>query len=134
MKNDKMSVSEYASTFKVSVQSVYQKIKRGSLKSVEENGVKYVLLDDSQIKPDLKPKVESDCKDLLKMIKSQQKEIKRLTKELSQAQFHSMATMKGYIDKLESMQQLSAPVPEQEDIIEVKDKKKDKKKRKRGKK
>jgi predicted DNA-binding protein YlxM (UPF0122 family) len=119
----KLTVSEYATEFKTSVQNVYQRIKRGSLNWVEENGVKYVIVEDTSSKDDLKPKVDDSCKELLKLIKSQQKEIKRLTKELSKVQFHSMATMKGYIDKLEAMQQLPSPVPD-EDIIEVKEKKK----------
>ncbi len=129
MIEEKMSVSEYASTFKVSVQSVYQKIKRGSLKSVEENGIKYVLLDNNDVKPNLKPKVESDCKDLLKLIKSQQKEIKRLTKELTKAKNEEVQTLKAFIGE---MKQLAAPVPKEEDIIEVKTKKNKKKKKKRN--
>lgn len=127
----KLTVSEYATEFKTSVQSVYQRIKRGTLKSVEENGIKYVVVEEEEIKPTLKPKLESACKDLLKLVKSQQKEIKRLTKELSKAQLHSMATMKGYIDRLE-MLQLSAPVPNQDDnVIEVEEEKHKKSKKKK---
>ena len=122
----KLSVSEYASTFNVSVQSVYQKIKRGSLKSVEENGIKYVLLDNNEVKPDLNPKVESDCKDLLKLVKSQQKEIKRITKSLEKANKEKVETLHTYIRETK---QLSAPVPKEEDFIEVKTKKKKKKKK-----
>lgn len=137
----KLTVSEYATEFKTSVQSVYQRIKRGSLKSVTENGIKYVLIEEDTTKPNLKPELESGCKDLLKLVKSQQKEIKRLTKELSKAQFHSMATMKGYIDKLETLQ-LEAPRKQKdEDITEAefeesqeKSGKSKKKKKKKGKK
>jgi hypothetical protein len=137
----KITVSEYAKEFNCSVQSVYQRIKRNSLKCVKENGVKYVILMSNtgsiRVEKDVKPKVKSEFKELVKLIKHLQKqidtkdaEIKRLTKELSKAQLHSMATMKGYIDKLEIMQ-LSAPLSVQDDdIIEVKEPKKKKKKSK----
>ena len=125
---DQMSVSEYAAELKLSVQSVYQRIKRGTLKSEKKNGVTYVLLDNNEIKDTLKKdlnKVESDCKDLLKFIKSQQKEIKRLTKELTKAQSGKSEVLEKFIFE---MQKLAAPVPREEDIIEVKKKKKKKKK------
>ena len=119
----KLSVSEYASMFNVSVQRVYQKIKRQSLKSVEENGVKYVLLDEKEFKTDLKPKVESDCKDLLKLIKSQQKEIKRLTKKNEKINDF-------LITKYETA--LPKPKPrEEEEIIDIDTKPKKKKKKKK---
>ncbi|MEA1936764.1 MAG: hypothetical protein U9N04_01485 [Patescibacteria group bacterium] len=124
----KISVSEYANSFNVSVQSVYQRIKRGSLKSVEENGIKYVLLDNDKVKSNLKPKVESDCKDLLKLVKSQHKEIKRLTKEITKAKNEEVQTLKAFIGE---MKQLAAPVPKEEEIIEVKEKKKKKRKKKK---
>jgi predicted DNA-binding protein YlxM (UPF0122 family) len=64
----KLTVSEYAKEFKTSVQSVYQRIKRGSLKSIEENGIKYVVVDDDTIKPILKPSIESEFKSLFKIV------------------------------------------------------------------
>lgn len=130
MKRRILSVSEYSTAFKVSVQSVYQRIKRGSLKSKKENGITYVILENEEIKgikDDLKPSVESDCKDLLKLIKSQSKEIKRLTKELTKAKNEEVQTLKAFIGE---MKQLTAPAPVEEDIIEVKPKKKKKKKKK----
>jgi len=127
----KISVSEYASMFKVSVQSVYQRVKRGSLNCVEENGVKYILLDKEEVKDTLKKplnSIETDCKDLLKLVKSQQKEIKRLTKELTKAQNGKSEVLEKFIFE---MQKLAAPVPKEEDIIEAKTKDKKKKKKKK---
>ena len=126
----KLTVSEYATEFKTSVQSVYQRIKRGTLKSIEENGIKYVLVDDNEVKPTLNPDIESGCKDLLKLIKSQQKEIKRITKALEKAQNGKSEVLEKFIFE---MQRLSAPEEKEEEIIEVKDKKKKSKKKKKKK-
>ena len=88
----KLTVNEYATEFKTSVQSVYQRIKRGTLKSVEENGIKYVLVEGESIKDDLNPEFKVTLKRAFKTIeylqdenKAMRKEIKRLTKELSKA-------------------------------------------------
>lgn len=135
----KLSVSDYAKEFKTSVQSVYQRIKRGSLKSVEENGIKYVLIEEESIKDDLNPEFKVTLNRAFKTIeylqnenKAMRKEIKRLTKELSRAQSGKSEVLEKFIFE---MQRLAAPVQDQEEvIIEVKDKKKKKKKSKSNKK
>jgi len=130
MKRRILSVSEYASMFKVSVQSVYQRVKRQTLKSEIKNGITYIILENEEIQPDLNDlndKVENDCKDLLKLVKSQQKEIKRLTKALEQAKSEEVQTLKAFIGE---MKQLTAPKTVEDDFIEVKTKKKKKKKKK----
>ncbi len=145
----KMSVAEYADSLKISVQSVYQKAKRGYLTTSKENGITYVLLEED-IKPDLnedlkrietdfkdylnliKPKdAKKDCKDLLKIVKSQNKEIKRLTKELTKAKNEEVQTLKAFIGE---MKQLSAPKPAEEDFIDLEEEKPKKKKKKKKKK
>jgi len=50
----KITIKHYAEREGISVQSVYVQIERGSLKSVEENGVKYVLFEDKDIKSKIK--------------------------------------------------------------------------------
>jgi len=129
----KLTVNEYSIEFKTSVQSVYQRIKRGSLKSIEENGIKYVVVEDNNIKPNLNPNVESDFKEVFKIverlqkqIKEKDKEIKRLTKQLAKCNKKSEGVYLSYIAELKH-QQLKAPANIDEDIIEVKEKKKKKK-------
>jgi len=139
----KLTVNEYAKEFKTSVQSVYQRIKRGSLKWVEENGVKYVVLEDESIKPSLNPNVESGFKEVFKMveqlhkqIKSKDKEIKRLTKKLEECGKGKEEVYLSYISELKQLQ-LSAPISthkDDDDIIDVKEKKKKRKSKKKGKK
>ena len=138
----KLTVSEYATRFNKSPQSVYKRIQRGTIQHVKENGTTYVIVDDVEVEEVVDTVQSNYCTELLdiigrrdKEIKSLNKEIKRLTKELSKAQLHSMATMKGYIDKLESMQLLAAaPHQEREEEIieaEIKPKKKKSKKKKK---
>ncbi len=127
----KLTVYEYAQEFGISVQSVYQRIKRGSLNSVKENGIKYVVVDS---KKDIKPKVKSEFKQLVKMIKrlqdqidSKDKEIKRLVKKLEKCSKSKEDVLLNYITELKQLQ-IIAPLVEEE-IIDVEPKKKKKKKK-----
>ncbi len=77
----KLTVSEYAKRLNVSVQTIYKKIKRGVIPTVIENSITYVIADSSEFKQEVKQDDSDYCKQLLKIIKTQQKEIKRLTKK-----------------------------------------------------
>lgn len=44
----KLNVAEAAAKFKVSKEAIHNRIRRGTLKSVVENGIKYVLVDEPQ--------------------------------------------------------------------------------------
>ena len=144
----KLTVSEYAREFKTSVQSVYQRIKRKSLKSVEENGIKYVVLDtiagSDDVKSSLKPRVKSEFKYLVKLIKRLQdqiefkdKEIRRLTKKLEKCSNSKSDVLLQYISELKLLQLAAKPIDD--DPIDVDDtdpvkRKKDKKRKKSKKK
>ena len=117
-----ITIKRYAENEGISVQSVYAQIKRGSLKSVEENGVKYVLLEDKTIKP----KVENTLKEAFKIIKRLQKEIKEKDKEIKRLTKKNEKQNKFLISKYEN----ALPKPKQDDIVEVKIKKKKSKKKK----
>jgi len=137
----KLTVKEYATRLDISIQSVYKRIQRHTIQTVRENNTIYVIVDDKEVENSTQPVQSNHYTGLLdiigrrdKEIKRLNKEIKRLSKELSKAQLHSMATMKGYIDKLETLQ-LTAPTEKQDDdIIDVKEKKRKSKKKKKGKK
>ncbi len=136
----KLTVSEYATEFKTSVQSVYQRIKRDTLKCVKENGIKYVVLDSDTgsagLVKDIKPNVQSEFKQLVKMIKrlqnqieSKDDEIKRLTKKLEKCNGTKEKVLINYIQELKQLQIASSPI--EEDIIDLEPKKSKKKKKKR---
>ena len=123
----KLTVKQYAENMSISVQSIYAQIKRGDLNWVEENGIKYVVVDDNSIKP----KVENNLNLAFKIIKRKDKEIKRLTKQLAKCNKKSEGVYLSYIAELKHLQ-LKAPVKQSEDdtdIIEVKTKKKKSKKK-----
>ena len=139
----KLTVSEYAKEFKTSVQSVYQRIKRGSLNWVEENGIKYVVIEEESVKSSLNPNADIGLNKAFKMVerlqkqlKSKDKEIRRLIKQLEKCNKGKEKVYLSYISELKQIQ-LEAPVPTYkvgEDIIEVKEKKKKNKSKKKGKK
>jgi predicted DNA-binding protein YlxM (UPF0122 family) len=118
----KLTIKHYAENEGISVQSVYQKIKRGSLKSVEENGIKYVILEDKGIKS----KETDTLKEAFKIIKRLQKEIKIKDKEIKRLTKKNESIFSSFLEKA-----LMPPVPKDDDIIvDVAPKKKKKKKKK----
>jgi IS30 family transposase len=130
----KLTVSEYAKRLNVSVQTVYKKVKRGVITTVKENNITYVLVDEEEGLNPVKQKVKNSSSKLLTLVKTQQKEIKRLTKQLAKCNKKSEKVYLSYIAELKHLQ-LKAPVNIDEDIIDVKKKKKkSKKKRKKDKK
>ncbi len=115
-----ITIKRYAENEGISVQSVYAQIKRGSLKSVEENGVKYVLLEDEAIKP----KVENTLNEAFKIIKRLQKEITLKDKEIKRLTKQNEKQNKFLIGKYEN----ALPKPKKDTIVDVKIKKKRRKK------
>ena len=120
METMKITIKRYAENEGISVQSVYAQIKRGSLKSVEENGVKYVLLEDK----DIKPKVENTLNEAFKIIKRLQKEIKSKDKEIKRLTQQNEKQTKFLISKYEN----ALPKPKKDDVVDVKIRKKRRKK------
>ena len=51
----KLTVKEYATNLNVSIQSVYKKIKRGSLTTVKDNNIIYVVVDRLEVKEVVNP-------------------------------------------------------------------------------
>jgi len=106
----KLTIKHYAENEGISVQSVYQKIKRGSLKSVEENGIKYVILEDK----DIKSKETDTLKEAFRIIKRLQKEIKIKDKEIKRLTKKNEKQNKFLIAKYEN----ALPKPK-DDIVDV---------------
>ena len=132
----KLTVSEYAKRLNVSVQTIYKKVKRGVLTTVKENNITYVVLDDEEGVTEVKQKISESSNELLTLVKTQQKEIRRLTKKLEKCNGTKEKVFLQYIEEMKQFQlQLQAPiVVNNEEIIEVKEKKKKKKKSKNRKK
>lgn len=74
----KLSVADYASKHQISTQAVYNKIKKGVVNSVAENGKTYVLDDEEEVDSSLK----DDCNKIVnKLLKQNMKLTKKLLKE-----------------------------------------------------
>ncbi len=134
----KLTVSEYAKRLNVSVQTVYKKVKRGVLTTIKENNITYVVLDEEEGLDEVKQEVKQSSNELLTLVKTQQKEIRRLTKKLEKCNKTKEDVFLQYIQEIKTTHQLAAPVQERDDVIEVqeekpKNKKKDKKSKKKRK-
>lgn len=123
----------------ISPQAVYQAANKGKLKIVVDNNKKYVVIEPEEIKP--VDKVvgksvdEALVKDLMKQLKSKDKDIKRLTKQLLKCSQSKEDVLLTYIKEIKQMQ--LPPVPPvviDEDVIDVPVKKKSKKRKKSKKK
>ncbi len=75
-----ITVPEYAKRQGVSVQAIYQQIKRDSIKYTEQDGIKYIEVPG---KPK-KRKNKGKCKHLKREIKYLNKQIKRIIKDKDQ--------------------------------------------------
>jgi len=128
----KLRVSEVAKLRGVSVQTIYKAIKKGALNTVKEDGITYVLTDDTDVKPDVKAGESGGCNELLTLIKSLDKQVKTLSKELKKCHASKEGVMVEYIKKLSQLQLPShVHVSEPEDAIDVVPVKKKSKKKKR---
>jgi len=116
----KLTIKHYAENEGISVQSVYAQIKRGSLKSIEENGIKYVVLEDKAIKR----KGTNALKEAFKIIKRLQKEVKQKDKEIKRLTMKNEKQNKFLIGKYEN----ALPRPNKDDFVDIKPSKKKKKK------
>ncbi len=126
----KIKVSDMAKQRGVSVQTIYKQIKKGVLTVVKEEGVIYVLTDTLEVKEDVKQSSDQGCKELLKIVKTLNKEVKSLGKQLAKCNESKEGVFIQYINELKMLQ---LPKPEEVIINPKKDKRK-KKKRKKNKK
>ncbi len=113
-----MTVKEYASVYGVSVQSVYQRLKTGSLESEEVDGVKHIV----GVKAPSKGNSKGDCKELVKVYKGTIKQLRKDIKALKKDHRKSYGQLEKLFDKL-----LAVNTPVLPEIIEgviVKKKKK----------
>jgi len=144
-----ITVREYAERFKTSVQSVYNRIKRGSLKAVERNGQKLVIIEDEEfktvanglqtgLKESLKPVLNDGmmgwidflAKELDRLQEENAKLLKenrRLVKKLEKCNKEQKKVLISYIQELKQLQLMYKPT---EEIIETETKVKPKKKKK----
>lgn len=125
----KLTVKEYASNFRITVQAVYQKLNKGTLKSIEENGKKYIIVEQADIKQleqvstktinaENSPYIDTFLKKVIKKLNKQLnakdkkieqlenklfkqfKEIKKLNKLLVQSNHNEKDTLLKFISEM----------------------------------
>jgi len=110
----KLTVKEYATSLNVSIQSVYKKIKRGSLTTVKENNITYVVVDRLEVEEVAKPVQSNNCTELLDIIRRRDKEVKQLRKEIKRLTKKNEKQNKFLISKYENV----LPKPK-DDVVDV---------------
>ena len=129
-----LTVQEYAKRLNVSVQSVYKRIKRGSLTAVERDGRKYVVIDDEgaqpaesglntynqpSTQPGLMEWVDFLTKELDRLQEENARLLKdnrRLVKKLEKCGKQKEEVLISYIQELKQLQLMHRPT---EEIIEA---------------
>jgi hypothetical protein len=124
----KLSVKEYAEKYNMSLNNVYQKIKRNTLNHTKENGKTVIIIEESNIKKT----INKDCKKYKQKIKELKKDIEVLSYKL-QSKENENSSLKIMLDIFSSSfnKQLNHI---ENDIIEVETKKKTKEKKSKKKK
>ncbi len=118
-----MKVKEYSKVFDVSVQSVYQRIKAGSLEVEINDGVKYIKVLELPFNK-AGTNVEQDpCKQIVKLYKGVVKDLRKQIKELKREKNKSYSQLEKLYDRSLGFNIPSLPHIEAE-VFEVKSKKK----------
>lgn len=99
----KISINEYAKKYQITRQTVYNRIKKGLIETVEEDGVLFVL--DEEIK---KPKErKTDCQKLIKDLRKQNKKllkrIEKLESKLDEEKEKSTSILLAYVDEMKAL-------------------------------
>lgn len=101
--SEKLSVKEYAIKHNLTSQSVYNRIKRGTVKSVVEDGKTFVIdekqANDDQSKNSSK-KDKSSCE---KLLKKMMKRVDKLEKQLEKEREKHDALLLAYVEEMKAL-------------------------------
>jgi precorrin-6B methylase 1 len=115
----KITIKDYATQVGISTTAVYKQVQKGVLNSVEENGQKYVIIEDEETNQGFKhglKQVGKNKDDCFKLVEKLMKENKRLTKELLKQSESKERMLLSYVQEMKTL------------LIEAPKKKKKKKK------
>lgn len=128
-----MKVGEYSKAFGVSVQSVYQRIAKGTLKSEIKDGIKYVKVFDEPLNNSFNKKSskikQDNCKDIIKVYKRMVKNLEKQIVKLEQKKDRDYANLEKLFNKALDLKK-DTPLIEAE-LVGTKKKKKKKSKGKK---
>jgi len=93
----KITVNEYAKKYQITRQTVYNRIKKGLLESIEENGTTLVFDDIKEMSRDSK---KDDCQ---KLVKKLMKRIDKLEKQLDKERDKNSSLILTYVDEMKAL-------------------------------
>jgi len=94
---NKITVTDYAKKHQITRQTVYNKVKKGLLDSIEENGVLFVIDEDKEV---LNSSKKDDCQ---KFIKKLLKRIEKLEEKLDKAQDQKLELAMSYVNEMKAL-------------------------------
>ena len=118
-----MKVGEYSKAFNVSVQAVYQRLKKGTLKYEVKDNVKYVKVFDKPLTKEINKKSKDNCKDIIKVYKQIVKGLNKQIKQLEKDKDRSYSNLEKLFDKALQIKGIDTPLIEAE-IYQTKKQKK----------
>ena len=132
-----LTVKELANHLQKSTQYIYQLIAKGKLQTVERNGRKYVIWNDTtSLKPVSKSPDNESSNDLVAWLQSEvkrlAKENRRLQKKLEKCNKEQKKVLVSYIQELKQLQLMHKPAEEIIEAEEMRPRKKKKRKKHNG--
>jgi len=96
----KLTVNEYAKKYQITRQAVYSRIKKGTLQTIEENGVLHIYDDIEEVKSNIKSNKKDDCH---KLIKKLLKRIDTLENKLDKEREKNNSLILAYVDEMKAL-------------------------------
>ena len=93
----KITVTEYAKKYQITRQTVYNRIKKGLLESIEENDTTLVFDDIKEVSRDSK---KDDCQ---KLVKKLMKRIDKLEDRLEKSEDQKLELAMSYVNEMKSL-------------------------------
>lgn len=99
----KTTVNEYAKKYQITRQTVYNQVKKGLLESIEENGVLFVIDEDTKVSSDKSNNCQKFVKKLLKRIDKLEKRIDKYDDKLIKERDKNNSLILTYVDEMKSL-------------------------------
>lgn len=128
---DLMTVNEFSKAFNVSVQSVYQRIKRGTLKVEIKDGLKYIQVGDNEGNNVENKDTQANCKEVIKVYKAMVKDLKKQIKDLKKDKDKNYQRLEALFDRTLNNLGFTPLLPKQEEAVEAEFEESKKKKKKK---
>jgi len=93
----KITVNEYAKKYQITRQTVYNQVKKGLLESIEENGVLFVIDEDTKVSNNSQ---KDNCQ---KLVKKLLKRIEKLEEKLDKSQDQKLELAMSYVNEMKAL-------------------------------